>query len=177
MTCIIGLVHETKVYIGADSIAVAGWEQLRYGWPKVFRVGEFLIGCAGSLRMLQILKFHLDIRLQQEGESDERYIVVAFVDAVRQALKERGYTHIDNNREEGGRFLAGYRGQLYLVDEDFQATCFTGGLKAIGVGAEYAMGAMMALHTWQPEDRILQALAISAELSIGVGAPFYVEAL
>lgn len=41
MTCIIGLVHEKKVYMGADSAADAGSQIRATALPKVFGLGVF----------------------------------------------------------------------------------------------------------------------------------------
>lgn len=48
MTCIVGLAHGGKVYLGADSAGLAGDELTPRRDPKVFRVGEFVFGY-GSL--------------------------------------------------------------------------------------------------------------------------------
>lgn len=177
MTCIIGLVHEGEVYIGADSAAVSSWIVQPTALRKVFRVGDFLIGYAGSFRMGQILQHHLEVPHQQDGVSDERYMVVEFVEAVRNCLKEKGYTKIEENRESGAYVLVGYHGQLYEVDEDFQIQRFLQGLTALGIGREFALGAMAALEFMPPMERITKALAISAGFSGAVCAPFIVERL
>ena len=44
MTCIAGLVHEGKVYIGADSAGVSGYDKTIPVAPKVFRRGGFIVG-------------------------------------------------------------------------------------------------------------------------------------
>ena len=145
---------------------------------KVFRVGEFLIAYTSSFRMGQILQYHLEVRHQQDGETDERYMVVAFVEAVRKCLKEQGYSRIESNQEQGGCFLVGYRGRLYSVYGDFQINSSITGVAAFGAGQEYALGAMSALESYLPPlDRIQKALQISAQLSCAVFEPFYVEVL
>ena len=51
MTAIAGLVHDGKVYIGGDSAGVAGMDLHLRSDPKVFTVGEFVIGYTTSFRM------------------------------------------------------------------------------------------------------------------------------
>lgn len=177
MTCIIGLAHEGKVYIGGDSMASDGYSKHATALRKVFRVGEFLIGYTSSFRMGQILQYHLDVRHQQDGETDERYMVVAFIEAVRKFLKDMGYSRIDSNQEEGGTFLVGYRGRIYEVACDFQVNHYISGIAACGAGQDYALGAMIALDNLPPIERIQKALHISAQLSCAVHEPFYVETL
>lgn len=177
MTCIVGIAHEGKVYIGGDSMAAAQWDRNVSGLRKVFRVGEFLIGYTTSFRMGQILQYYLEVRPREEGEDDLRYMVVAFIEAVRTCLREKAYTSISNSQESGGTFLVGYRGRLYTVSDDFQVNLWTNGIAACGCGEPYALGAMLALPNLAPVDRVMKALEISAELSNGVTAPFYVETL
>jgi len=177
MTCIVGLSHEGNVYIGGDSMASDGYSKQATALRKVFRVGEFLIGYTSSFRMGQILQYHLEVRHQQDGETDERYMVVAFIEGVRQCLKDKGYARIDSNEERGGQFLAGYRGRIYQIDSDFQINTWMSGIAACGAGQDYALGAMFALADLPPIDRIQKALAISAQLSSYVYEPFYVESL
>jgi ATP-dependent protease HslVU (ClpYQ) peptidase subunit len=173
MTCIIGLSENGQVYMGADSCASNGWEARITKLPKMFRVGKFLIGFTGSIRMGQILQYHLDIPPQGE-EPDEEYLVRIFVETVREALKEYGYAKIENNQEKGGSFLIGYKGKLFCFDSDFQINSFKEDIDAVGSGREYALGAMMALKDLKPEDRIKRSLEIASEFSIYVRKPFFI---
>lgn len=177
MTCIIGLAHEGKVYIGADSMSAAGWNQRQTKLRKVFRVGEFLIGYTSSFRMGQILQYHLEVRPQEENEPDERYMVVAFVEAVRDCLKAKGYSKVDNNIETGGFFVVGYKGEVYHINDDYQVNHYVDGLVTEGCGAPFALAAMVALAEYipDPRERLLSALKITEQLSNGVIGPFVVE--
>ena len=177
MTCIIGLEHNGKVYIGADSASASGWQVLETRLPKVFLRGEIVIGYTTSFRMGQILQHHLEVRPQEEGETDDAFVVCVFIEAVRECLKKHGFTKIENNVEEGGFFLVGYRGILYKIADDFQANSMAGGFSAIGCGEKYALGAMQALEHLPPRKRIMKALKIAAHFSGGVRGPFNVRKL
>lgn len=177
MTCIIGIAHEGRVYIGGDSMASDGWCSRQTALRKVFRTGDFLIGYTSSFRMGQILQYHLTVPPQAEGVSNEQYMVVEFVEAVRACLKDKGYAKVDNNREEGGTFLVGYKSELYEVAADFQVNHYINGLVACGSGDAYAMGALVALHKMAPQKRIINALEIASQLACTVCGPFYVEEL
>jgi len=174
MTCIIGLEHNGHVYIGADSAAQAGWKVRPTRLQKVFRRGPFLIGYTTSFRMGQILQHHLEVREPEKKESDDAFMVCAFIEAVRECLKDKGFTKIENNQEEGGFFLVGYAGTLYQVTGDFQINSSTEGLDAFGCGDDYALGAMKALEDLPPRKRIKKALEIAAHFSGAVCAPFRV---
>jgi len=174
MTCIIGLVEGEAVYIGGDSASAADWTLRATSLCKVFRVGPFVIGYTDSFRMGQILQHHLEVRAQEEGESVDEFIVRAFVEAVRQCLKDHGYSKIENNVETGGAFLVGYRGRLFQICGDFQANTFIDQLDAVGAGFPFALGAMKALEHLPPVERITRALEIAAHFSNAVKGPFYI---
>jgi len=174
MTCIIGLVEDGKLYMGSDSGAMAGWDKRLRKRSKVFKVGEFTVGYTSSFRMGQILQFHLNVRAREEGETVDEYIVRGFIEAVRKALKDYGYTKVESNREEAGEFLLGYQGHLWNVSDDLQAGENVDGFDAVGCGAPYALAAMKALDGLPPLARIEKALAISAYFSNGVSGPFEV---
>jgi ATP-dependent protease HslVU (ClpYQ) peptidase subunit len=175
MTCICGIAEKGVVWIGGDSACVSGWETQRTSISKVFLRGQFLIGCAGSFRAHQIVKHFLDVELQPDDMDDETFMVVHFAEALRICLKEHGYTKIENNREEGGYFLVGYRSQLYYVASDFQVNTNLNGVDAIGAGREYAIGVMLALGNLPPAERIKRALEIAEEMSGAVVGPFIIE--
>lgn len=178
MTCIVGLSIDGKVYIGGDSMMSSGHLRHTMDGKKVFRVGAFLIGTAGSMREANLLQYRLSPRAQHAEEDDDmRYMVEVFIEEVRALLKNNGVTQVDNNSESAWGFLVGYRGNLYKVDSDFQIVKATPQIEAIGCGDEFALGVVYALKDMQPEKRILAALEIAGNLSSYIGAPYYVEVL
>jgi len=177
MTCIIGIEHEGDVYIAVDSMSSNGHNSDVILHKKVFRVGPFLIGYTTSFRMGQILEHSLLVREQTTEESDYHYMVVAFVEAVRTALKEFGFTTIDNNNETGGDFIVGYKDAIYAIESDFQVNRSARGIKTCGAGESYALAAMMALQDLPIKKRLREALTIASELSVFVTKPFYIEKL
>lgn len=174
MTCIIALEHDGKVYMGGDSAAVSGLERQAVVSPKVFILGEILIGYTTSFRMGQLLQYNLEVPENQHGDDDMRYLVANFVPAVRECLKNGGFTKIENGVEDGGAFLIGYKGKVYLVASDFQVTRMRDGFAAVGCGATYALGALAAIDILDAEKAVMLALEVSARFSAGVCAPFYV---
>ena len=173
MTCIIGLAEGRKVWIGGDSVVTSGWTARATASPKVFRIPPFVLGCQGSVRMAQILKYHLNVP-EQEGKDDYGHMIMVFTEVVREAFKEKGFTRIEDNREEGGTFLVGYRGALYKVQSDFQVGSYVDGLAAAGCGEEFALGAMKAVENLPPRERIERSLEIAAYFSGGVRPPFVI---
>lgn len=173
MTCIIGAVEKGKVYMGGDSATASGWEVRAAQGPKVFRTGPFLIGITGYIRVAQLLQ-HEFIPPERNGQSVMKYMCTSFVSSVREVFKQGGYATIKDSKEEGGTFLTGWEGHLYLVDSNFQVTEFRDGYNAIGSGSTYALGAYRASTNLEPRARILQSLKISAYFSGSVMGPFKV---
>lgn len=172
MTCIIGLEENGKAYIGADSAAAMGWEVRQSLTEKVFRRGPFVIAFTTSFRMGQILR-HL-VALPESEAYDEAYMVMEFTEAVRAKFKEMGFARIESGKEEGGVFIVGVRGRVYEIASDFQVQRFADGLCADGCGREYALGAMAALRSLPPVERITRALEIAEYFSGGVCGAFTV---
>lgn len=184
MTCIIGVEHEGTVYMGADSIGLNGWAKDIIAQDKLFKRNRMLFGCAGNPRMAQILRYQTTFIPQTNGQSDEEYLVCEVIEKTRLALKEYGYTEIDNGRELGASFLLGYNGKLYSVENSFQLCRSARKFYAIGAGDDFAMGALCAtlnqFETWTETaivEGIKYALETAAELSSAVCAPFVVEKL
>lgn len=177
MTCIVGIEHEGGVWIGADSASVSGWEKRETALSKVFCVGEFLIGYTTSSRMGQLLQYQLVVP-KQNIEGDMAYMVTVFVEAVRECLRNGGFTKIENFREEGGVFLVGYRGNLYTIEGDFQVNRNREGYAAVGAGEACALG---SLHTTQydpslsPDQKVRLALEAAAAHNVMVTGPFTVR--
>lgn len=145
MTCIIGMVHGGKAWIGGDSAGVAGYNITTRADTKVFRNGPYVIGFTSSFRMGQLLQYNLTVPEQAEGVDDMRHMVTVFIPAVRQCLKDGGFLKKNSDVESGGSFLVAYRGQLYEVGSDFQVGQTVDNMAAVGCGEEVALGAMHAL--------------------------------
>lgn len=173
MTCVVGVVEGERVYIGADAAGADGWEVRESRVPKVFANGPFVIGYTTSFRMGQILHYHLQVA-PQGSEGEMEYLVCTFVEAVRGCLKGYGFSKVENNVEEGGFFLVGYKGGLYGVEGDFQVQAVADGVMAIGCGRGYALGALRALETMPARERVVRALEVAAYYSGGVMGPFSV---
>jgi len=172
MTCIVGLEHSGKVYIGADSASVGNWNIQKTRLPKVFKRDNFLIGYTSSFRMGQILQYQLIVRERKEFEEDSAYMVCAFIESVRTCLKDGGFAKVENTVEEGGTFLVGYKGKLYQICGDFQVNSSRDGFDAVGSGASYALGVMRVLKDLPPQEQIREALETAAYFDRNVCEPF-----
>jgi ATP-dependent protease HslVU (ClpYQ) peptidase subunit len=144
MTCIVGIEHDGKVYMGGDSAGASGWDIKNISCKKVFVKDHLIIGYTWSWRMGQIIEFAEDIPcLTDEFKKDGyAYLVKSFVPYIRKLFKDEGFSTIKDNFETGGNFLVGINGKLYEIQQDFSVLRSTDGFAAVGCGANYALGAM-----------------------------------
>lgn len=178
VTCIVALKAKKgtchQVVMAGDSAGVSHLDVTVRKDSKVFRNGEFLIGYTDSFRMGQLLRFKFRPPPPVKRKDLFEYMCTLFVDEVRRTLKEGGFSEIDNNVEQGGNFLVGFRGRVFEVASDFQVGEAALDFAAIGCGDSYALGALAASALTDPEERVLQALAVAEKFSGGVRAPFLV---
>jgi ATP-dependent protease HslVU (ClpYQ) peptidase subunit len=171
MTCIVGIETEQGAWMAGDSAAATGWDIRQTALSKVFTVGQYTIGYTSSFRMGQILQHQVDYPLCDDPS--EKFMVTAFVEMVRKALKDFGYAQVNNNQESGGDFLVMVWGRLFHISSDFQVNRYQNGLYAVGCGAPYALGAMFCGHPAIPPRTLMRmGLSAAATFSNGVTPPF-----
>lgn len=176
MTCIVGVIQKGKTYIGADSAGVGGLDVTIRKDPKVFKVGDFVIGCTSSFRMIQLLRFSLQLPKVYPDSDIYQYMCTEFINAVRTCFRNGGFLEIDKNVESGGFFLVGYKDRLFNVEADYQVGEGEKGYDALGCGERFALGALDAMsQEWDAEQKIKKALEIATYRSGGVRPPFIIE--
>jgi ATP-dependent protease HslVU (ClpYQ) peptidase subunit len=179
MTCVVGVRHEGVVYIGADSLSSDRVEaQVRLD-PKVFTLGEFLIGFTSSWRMGQVLRYHFKPPAIPDGLDLHTYMVLHFVEELRTVAKKAAIAEVQNSVESLGKFLVGIRGRLFCIESDFQVGEALQDYAAVGSGAAYALGAMFIQRHCTPGVRLPgaeleRALEAAAEHSPYVRRPWLV---
>ena len=174
MTCIAGLVHQDKVYIGGDSAGVSGLDLTVRADEKVFASGEFLFGFTSSFRMGQLLRYAFTTPVPREDQDIDHFMVVDFTNAVRQCLKDGGWATKNNEQEASGTYLVGFRGRLFEIHNDYQVGRPVDGYAAVGCGDNQALGSLFSTGSRLPEERIRTALAAAERHSAGVRSPFVV---
>jgi ATP-dependent protease HslVU (ClpYQ) peptidase subunit len=178
MTCIVALSDGANVWMGADSASVSGLALTLRRDPKIYRVGEMLVGFTSSFRMGQLLGYKFEPPAQGDDQGIEQYMATRFVDALRETLKEGGYARNESGAESAGTFLVAYRGRIFRVDSDYQVGENTVPYDSVGCGAELALGAMYATgHLSDPRRRVEIALEAAEAFSAGVRRPWVIESL
>jgi len=179
MTAIAGLVQDGRVWMGGDSAGVAGYGLQVRADPKVFHLGDMLIGYTTSFRMAQIIRFHVTPTTPKEGQDAFEYMIQEFVPSVREAMKAHGYLKTESGRETGGTFLLGWRGKLYAIEEDFQVAENACSYAACGCGRDLVLGSLHTTEQFELDGRtrIRMALETAEMFSAGVRGPFIVKSI
>lgn len=178
MTCIVGVVHKTGVYLGGDSAGVGDVEDASLSitaHPKVFVNGKFIMGFTSSFRMGQLLQYVFKPPSKRSGMNDMEYMVSVFIPSLRKCFEKSGFGRIEEGRDNsGGTFLVGFNGKLYTIYEDFQVMEKLSSFVACGCGDDLALGAMHATEGMEPTKRLMIALEAAAKFSAGVAPPFHI---
>lgn len=186
MTCIVGLNAKGKIWIGGDSAGIDTDNLLRVVRkdPKVFKLdNRFIVGYSGSFRFGQILRYKFTPPEKPEEMDDYAYLVTDFMDALRTATKDGGFTKVDDSVEslEEASAILGFNGRLYTIEEDLQVGEMALPYCSLGCGSDFAFG---SLHTgfqlskrMAPRKRIQMALEAASHFSAGVCPPFTIQSL
>jgi ATP-dependent protease HslVU (ClpYQ) peptidase subunit len=84
----------------------------------------------------------------------------------------------DGSQSFDGALLVAVRGNLFVIDEDFQVGEHADGYAAIGSGGSVALGALHATDGYLPHDkRVIAALKASERFCAGVRGPFITQTL
>jgi len=139
---------------------------------KVFRKDRYLFGFTTSFRMGQLIRYSL--KLPQPSGDIDKFMTTKFIDALRDCLKAGGWARKENDREEGGTFLVGVSGQLFVIYDDYQVGRAADGFAAVGCGDHIALGALYATANTglKPRNRVTLALQAAERFSAGVRGPF-----
>lgn len=180
MTCVVGLVHEGIVYIGADSLGSNGYTKTVRRDRKVFKLKDTpnaIIGYTDSFRMGQLLMYADGlIDKRDEPEINHEYLVTKFIPNVIKLFEQNGYGKSEDGEKYGGTFLIGYKNKLYKVENDYQVGEPFNGFDACGSGEAFALGSLYTSEGigLSPEERIISALRSASEFGTGVQPPFYI---
>jgi len=182
MTCIVGLEHDGKVYLGGDSAAVGeeGQQACAITDSKVFVIDDMIFGFCGSFRAGQLIKYGLKIPQKSAGKSDMEFLVIDFVDAIRVLFHEKGCLKKENEEETSpASFLIGYAGHLYYLDDDLHIGRVKEGYHSVGVGSDISLGSLFSTEDLikDPKERLTIALQAAVKWSGNVRPPFNIICL
>ena len=174
MTCIVGLVSGGKVYIGADSLASNGFDKEVRKEPKVFENGEYLIGCSGSIRMMNILKWRFNPPTLKDGDDIHKFMCLDFVSEMKDCLLDSGCSEKEGLWDIGtnSEILVAIKGRLFKIQYDFQVAEYK--YTACGSGEYHALGCMYYVDKTKPKKAIKKALSAAENFVVSVQRPFVI---
>lgn len=161
--------------MGGDSQYLDGWYKVKSTNPKIFRLGDMLIGTERSQRVSDIIQYQMNDTMGDDWPDPADYLVQWFIPKLREALKIGGAMVFKEGTEEmDAVVMIGYKGRLFFIGEDFTLSQIGSDYEAIGAGARYAMGYLYAMQKalFLPEELIENALKCAAHFSAAVSAPF-----
>ncbi len=172
MTIIAGLMEGKDAYIASDGRVSAGTEILNCSTTdhKIFHFGKLVMGCAGTVRTMQVIRDNLKLPIQGADQSDRTYLSVVFAKAMDDIYKEAGTKDSDKIH-----CMLGYNRKLYRVAADWAITEPV--FATVGSGATFARGALVASFLLKakltPEKRLRLAVNAAAQCDSGCGNSFH----
>jgi ATP-dependent protease HslVU (ClpYQ) peptidase subunit len=148
MTTIIATETKDGIKWGWDSSVSNGGSRTETEHRKVFRNGVLVLGVAGSLRDAQLLQF-MDVPEfydSKDGEHNtDRWVSKVLIPTMRETLKESdALTNNQGVASSDSIFLVAVKNRIYQISPYFDFIRRTDGVYAIGSGASFARGALLA---------------------------------
>lgn len=145
MFCVIGLKHDGKVFIGADSASSITWSgsqrMLPEGRGKVFKNGNAIFGVVGDCRVAQVVRYNFSMPDRGEKETIHNYMNKTFIEALMDCLVNANCAKkSDNVSTMSGYMLIGYDGELFMLYADFYLGYITENYISFGSGEDLALG-------------------------------------
>lgn len=184
MTCIVGLVEDKKIWMGADSMVSSGNEYTILKSPKVFKNGSFLIGCAGTPRHAQLLSSSLfNPPQKKDKQTDIDYLITDLMEHIRTLFGSHGAIRQEDGKTDthDSQYLIGYNGKLYAIEGNFQLIDSVNPYLAAGCGRVYAHAVLGFIDKnsksfkkkISPQTKLSLALQAAEQNDPFVKAPFH----
>jgi ATP-dependent protease HslVU (ClpYQ) peptidase subunit len=177
MTCIAAFVEDNICHVGGDRAGSSGAAINTYSSEKIFTNGPFVIGCAGSFRQMQVMRYEFEPPPVRE-KLLTRYMIKSFVPALRNALDRCGVLHKDSGAvgtHPASSAVVAYRGHAFELYADFCVLEPADGIAAIGSGGCEARAVLAALKDdgrLTAREKLERALEIAARFTDSVSPPF-----
>jgi len=153
MTCIAVVRHENKIYMAGDRGASDDGTILALTAPKVWKLGPYLIGYAGSMDG-ERLRYNFNPDIPDLRDTD-KFMQTKFIKQLK-----KFYTDwwVDTGKDSDFGLIIAVKGQIYEhSSSDMSLSKYEVDYLAMGSGAEYAYGALHATEKIKDPRRRLQA--------------------
>ena len=170
MTTVIAIQHDDGVEMIADSqINSSGKPYFHEDMVKIVDRNKYLLGVAGRVIALQAIQNSWNPPALSSAYKGSIYnfVITKIVPSLKMFIDE-SKMFSDKEKEEGELFsiLLAIKGEVFEIDEDYSVARRSDGIYAIGSGADFALGALMAGSSTQ------HAMEIAASFDLNTHAPF-----
>lgn len=174
MTCIAAVVQDGIVYMGGDSAATdEEFGQLHSAEPKVFIRENIIFGISGNIREEQLLKYKLEIPRFDEGMDPLEWMVLTFVESLRECFREGGRNRAKDGVENfESQYLIGFNGRLFEVYKDYDVFENKENYATAGCAERIALGSLFSTKDMEPHRRVKTALEAASRYDAAVRPPF-----
>lgn len=182
MTCVVGLVHKGKVFMGGDSISIDGWSSFdTANSDKVFVVDNFIYAIAGSWRIRDIMQHAFTPPEHNPEHSDDKYMKLTYVQALAKCFEDNKFLTLKDGVMEiqDVGLLIGYKGKLYKLNGDMAMLRCPDWGASEGIGYQASTAVLYALRNMvkDPTRRALISLEAAEQTNASVRRPFVVLSL
>lgn len=177
MTCIVALVQDGIAYFAGDAFVGnvpsqyhSNVSQTTRKEPKIWARDGMLFGAHGAVRMLQLLRYVLDIPEYSSGKDKVQYLVQQFVPALQACFEKNKY---EDSQLDGG-ILMSIEGELFTIGKEFNVCNTADGYDSVGKASEVAIGSLHSTGQLglSPLKRLYLALSATERHTCVVSAPF-----
>lgn len=184
MSCVVSLIHNDELYIGADSGVFLEDCIIPAHFDKVFWKGPFLVGAVGSVRSSQIIRYGMEVS-DLEGRDPVEFLVNEFTTRMREVLGEMGKSVSGEDGDAvSASLLVGTRDsekklRLFMIGHDFSVIEPSRRFFSAGAASEAAMGFIEGAlpyqkKYWSPVPFIRDALKVAGKYSAWIKEPYRV---
>ena len=146
---------------------------------KIVRNGEYLIGAAGDLRILNIIGYAFKPPTPPRGNTNlDKFIITTFIPALRLCFEEHGVSLKENGT--GADLIVALRGRIYEIGEGFEWCADSKGIYAVGSGSTFALGSLYTTLGGKKygietaKKAVKLSLEIASSLDSGTGLPIVI---
>jgi ATP-dependent protease HslVU (ClpYQ) peptidase subunit len=170
VTCIVGLSHQGKVFMGGDAAAADDNIVSARKEPKVFIKNGYLIGYSGSFRFGKVVQYIFNPPKPPHDEID-KFLNTTFVNLLRETCEAN---KVDpSSEEDSSEMLVGIGGKVFEFCNDWHFGEDINDFNAVGSGTSFALGSLYSTRRLRnPNARIQLALESAERFSPSVKGPF-----
>ena len=177
MTCIVGLVDNDKVYMGADTFGSNRFTGRSYKEKKIVKKGDMLIGICGDYKVINYITYEFTPPARTLKEDDRQYI--HRVGKAISTLLGIDNDCLEDSNSIGASMIIGYNGELYLYESNGQVLTASDPYATTGSGSYHAEASLYSTQTTKdkPRTRLKKAIVCASEFVLSVNNEFQIEVI